>query len=296
MRVRVGRHEVAVVDTPGFDDTSRSDSEILEEIAEFLCAQYELGIPLKGIIYMHRITDNKVRLLSVFLQDTDINSTIFQMSGSAQRYFEMFNCLCGERNLSNIVLLTTMWSELSSQGKGLQRERELRSDFWGDMSAKGSTIRRFDGSRSMAEAFVCRLMRRQNIVLEIQNELVDQGLRLDETNAGRLIAPRLDRSIDEARSKIKSLGDLIDEAGNIEKPGVNKLRKQRASVMAQHKAKSDQRQRLKVRKGAEVAEKIEEGKRESRWKSKSKLGLFGSLLGLAISVTVKFILPLATGC
>jgi hypothetical protein len=96
---------VAVVDTPGMDDSSRSDAEILEEITAFLCAQYQLGMPLKGIIFMHRITDNK-------------------MSGSAQRYFEMFNCLCGERNFQNVVLLTTMWSELKDEGKGLERERE----------------------------------------------------------------------------------------------------------------------------------------------------------------------------
>lgn len=271
VRVRVGRHEVAVVDTPGFDDTTRSDAEILEEIVEFLCAQYELGIPLKGIIYMHRITDNK-------------------MSGSAQRYFEMFNCLCGERNLGNVVLLTTMWSELSNQGKGLERERELRNDFWNAMSAQGSTIRRFDGSKSMAEAFVCRLMRKPSIVLQVQDELVDQGLRLDETKAGQLIVPRLEQSIDVAREKIQSLGTLINEADDDEKPEVRRLKKQRDAVKAQHQAKLDQRQRLQNRKGAEVAEKIEKEKKESKWKT--KLGLFGTLLGLAISATINIILPL----
>ncbi|KAJ4987558.1 hypothetical protein SVAN01_07015 [Stagonosporopsis vannaccii] len=114
VRVGVGRNEVAIVDTPGFDDTDRPDAEILEEIVEFLCTQYELGIPLKGIIYMHRITDNK-------------------MSGSAVRYFEMFLRLCGEHNLENVVLLTTMWSELRDEARGLQREQELRRDYWTTM-------------------------------------------------------------------------------------------------------------------------------------------------------------------
>jgi hypothetical protein len=220
---------------------------------------------------MHRITDNK-------------------MSGSAQRYFEMFNCLCGERNLGNVVLLTTMWSELSNQGKGLERERELRNDFWNAMSAQGSTIRRFDGSKSMAEAFVCRLMRKQNIVLDIQDELVDQGLRLDETKAGRLIVPRLEQSIDVAREKIQSLGTLIDGADDAEQPEVRRLRKQRDAVKEQHQAKVHQRRRLQNRKGAEVAEKIEKEKTKSKWKT--KLGVFGTLLGLAISATINIILPL----
>lgn len=126
VRTRIGRQEVALVDTPGFDDTTRSDAEILERIVQFLCTQYELGIPLKGIIYMHRITDNR-------------------MSGSAQRYFEMFMRLCGDHNLENVVLLTTMWGEIKDEGKGLQRERELRREFWTEMEKNGSTIRRFDG-------------------------------------------------------------------------------------------------------------------------------------------------------
>jgi hypothetical protein len=127
--VDVGRHKVAVVDTPGFDDSKRSDSVILEQIVEFLRTQHELGIPLKGIIYLHRLTDNK-------------------MSGSAQRYFEMFKCICGGRNLENVVLLTTMWDELKDEAVGLARERELRADFWSAMETGGSTIRRFDGSRA----------------------------------------------------------------------------------------------------------------------------------------------------
>ncbi|KAJ4346018.1 hypothetical protein N0V95_005801, partial [Ascochyta clinopodiicola] len=156
VRVGIGRQEVALVDTPGFDDTARSDAEILEEIVQFLCTQYELGIPLKGIIYMHRITDNR-------------------MTGSAQRYFEMFMKLCGDQNMENVVLLTTMWGELRDEAKGLQRERELRKEFWKAMEKNGSTIRRFDASRSMAEAFVCRLMRKEDIVLDIQDELVKEG-------------------------------------------------------------------------------------------------------------------------
>ena len=102
--------------------------------------QYKLGIPLKGIIYMHRITDNK-------------------MQGTAQRYFEMFKRLCGDHNMANVVLLTTMWNQLRDEGVGLRRDQELREQFWSVMESKGSYIRRFDGSRAMAEAVVCRLMR-----------------------------------------------------------------------------------------------------------------------------------------
>ncbi|KAF2127836.1 hypothetical protein P153DRAFT_344245 [Dothidotthia symphoricarpi CBS 119687] len=272
VRVGVGRHEIAVVDTPGFDDTSRSDAEILEGIVEFLCAQYELGIPLKGIIYMHRITD-------------------VRMSGSAQRYFDIFRRVCGEQNLSNVVLLTTMWSELKDEGKGLQRERELRRDFWNDMESRGSTIRRFDGSRSMAEAFVCRLMRKQDIVLDIQEELVDQGKRLGDTKAGQLVLPQLERQIGDFGQTIHSLDQMIDDAKRYDPIEVKRLEKQRAMLLKEHHKSMNQHQRLQQRTGRIMVEKIEGEKKRN--KMKGRLAMFTTLLGLAITATVNIILPLA---
>jgi hypothetical protein len=40
----IGKSKVLLIDTPGFDDTMRTDSEILTEIARILPAQYELGV------------------------------------------------------------------------------------------------------------------------------------------------------------------------------------------------------------------------------------------------------------
>lgn len=265
VRVRVGGREVALVDTPGFDDTTRSDADILEQIVEFLCAQYELGIPLKGIIYMHRITDNR-------------------MSGTAQRYFEMFMRLCGDHNLENVVLLTTMWSELKDEGKGLQRERELRKEFWTAMEKNGSTIRRFDGSKSMAEAFVCRLMRKEDIVLDIQDELVGQKKRLDQTKAGQLVVPLIDQAIGESERKIREMDDK-------EVPDSAEAQRRRQALLEQHKKNLDRRRRLQTKTGEKVAEKIE-GERK-RDKMKSSLQVFVTILGLAVTATVNVILPLA---
>ncbi|KAH7398668.1 P-loop containing nucleoside triphosphate hydrolase protein [Phaeosphaeria sp. MPI-PUGE-AT-0046c] len=266
VRARIGRQEVALVDTPGFDDTTRSDAEILEQIVQFLCTQYELGIPLKGIIYMHRITDNR-------------------MSGSAQRYFEMFMRLCGDQNLENVVLLTTMWGEMKDEGKGLQRERELRREFWKDMEKNGSTIRRFDGSRSMAEAFVCRLMRKDDIILDIQDELVGQGKRLEQTKAGQLVVPMIDQRIGESERKIREMEE--EERA----PNSAEAQRRRRVLIEQHKKNLDQRRRLQVKTGEEVKDKIA-GERK-RDKMKSSLQVFVSILGLVATATVNVILPLA---
>lgn len=53
----VGHSKVLLMDTPGFDDPLRTDAEILNEIADVLAAQHKLGVKLKGVIYLHRITD-----------------------------------------------------------------------------------------------------------------------------------------------------------------------------------------------------------------------------------------------
>lgn len=206
------------------------------------------------------------------------------MSGSAQRYFEMFMRLCGDQNLENVVLLTTMWSELKDEGKGLQRERELRRDFWKTMEKNGSTMRRFDGSRSMAEAFVCRLMRKEDIILDIQDELVGQGKRLDQTKAGRLIAPVIDQDIGESERKLREM----DELGVA---NTTEAQVQRKELLKQHEKNLDRRRRLQTKTGEKIAQKIE-GERK-RDKMKNSLSVFVTILGLAVTATVNVILPLA---
>lgn len=51
----IGDTEVHLIDTPGFDDTNRYDTDILEEVATFLATHYKLGGRLCGLIYCHPI-------------------------------------------------------------------------------------------------------------------------------------------------------------------------------------------------------------------------------------------------
>ncbi len=57
---------VFLVDTPGFDDSTRSDVEVLRELAAWLTATYAKEIRLSGIIYLHRINQPRSKL---FLED-----------------------------------------------------------------------------------------------------------------------------------------------------------------------------------------------------------------------------------
>ncbi|KAH0368177.1 hypothetical protein KCU65_g4235, partial [Aureobasidium melanogenum] len=103
--IDLGHSQFLLLDTPGFDDTNRSDTEVLSEIARILAAQYEIGVQLKGIIYLQRITDIK-------------------MSGSSMKTLQIFQRICGETALTNVLLVTTRWSEIE-ESLGASREQDL---------------------------------------------------------------------------------------------------------------------------------------------------------------------------
>ena len=166
---------VQLIDTPGFNDTNRSDADILKDIALHLIQIYKKNVKLAGLIYLHRITD-------------------VRMQGSALKNLHMFQKLCGEGCLPNIVLATTMWGNLEKSGMdfkaGIERERTLVSDdrFWGRMVKGGSHIVRHDGSAESARDIVSYLLsQRGPVVLDIQRDMVDQHKTLDETAAGQFI-------------------------------------------------------------------------------------------------------------
>ena len=118
---------VYLIDTPGFDDTNRSDNEVLCEIASWLTTSYTAKVRLNGIIYLHRISD-------------------LRMQGSAKKNLFMFKKLCGPDALKNVILATTMWDRVS-EAEGAAREKELTStaDFWGWMVSQGSRVHRHSG-------------------------------------------------------------------------------------------------------------------------------------------------------
>jgi hypothetical protein len=42
--------------TPGFDDTNKSNSEILRDLGNWVVRSYPADVKLSGILYLHRIT------------------------------------------------------------------------------------------------------------------------------------------------------------------------------------------------------------------------------------------------
>lgn len=98
---------IRLVDTPGFDDTSVSDEDILKKIMTELDSHQQL----LGIIYLHRITD--VRL-----------------SGSSSRGFKILQQLCPPESYEKIVLATTMWSDAEFSKGGLDAAKRREDQLW----------------------------------------------------------------------------------------------------------------------------------------------------------------------
>ncbi|KAK0099505.1 hypothetical protein ONS96_008342 [Cadophora gregata f. sp. sojae] len=192
--------KIYLIDTPGFDDTSRSDTIVLKEIAFFLSRLYRDKVNLAGIIYLHRITDNR-------------------LSGTALKNLNAFRQLCGPDSYGHVILTTSMWNLLdpSASHLGDERENELKttSRFWGAMCEHGSRVIRWTGEEKSALVIIDQIVdmhaKSGTAILQIQKELCDDNLPLDETAAGRVVQKELAEAKDHFQKEIESLREAQAE-------------------------------------------------------------------------------------
>ena len=189
---------IKLVDTPGFDDTNQSDTHVHREIAAWLTASYSSEIQLRGIIYLHRITD-------------------IRMQGSARRNLLMFKKLCGPEALRNVILATTMWEQVNIN-EGAKREKELEKtpDLWGWMISKGSGVERHTNDRESAlrllSIFASPNSRMKNCAVDLQKQMIDQGKSLTETAAGMELEQELAKEREKFQKEVEKLKQEMKEA------------------------------------------------------------------------------------
>ncbi|KAH4153843.1 hypothetical protein HBI75_207140 [Parastagonospora nodorum] len=199
-----GQH-IHLIDTPGFDDTSHSDIDTLKTCASYLSASYANGVRLGGIVYLHRISDNR-------------------LGRNSLRSLQMFRKLSGPRSWPNTVIGTTMWST-SEYSQGVAREKELSNDpnYFGKMLAGGAGLFRIaehgtglDEQKRSSLRVIARLLKRtqiwSKIELRIQRELVTDGRMLDDTAAGKEALGTLYDVRLELRTQLESTRRDIKEA------------------------------------------------------------------------------------
>ncbi|WZH40986.1 P-loop containing nucleoside triphosphate hydrolase protein [Fusarium acuminatum] len=194
---------VFLIDTPGFNDTTRSDVETLEILATYLGASYANGVRIHGVLMLHPITNNR-------------------MSGSSLRYLAFLKAICGFESYRNLVIVTTMWPEEPSPA-GKQdlddRENELLTQqrFFGDLIAEGASLFRHyeHGHRDLhiqrisAQSIMTYILRKTDDhtmdVLQLQRELVDEKKTLAQTTAGVLTADYLRKARQTHETRLSEL-------------------------------------------------------------------------------------------
>ena len=209
--------QVYLIDTPGFNDTDRSDVETLRVLATYLSASYARNVFVHGIIYLHRIADNRI-------------------SGSSKRNIDMFKALCGYSTYSNVAIATTFWNQ-QERWIFARREAELKEDpaFFHDILSEGASLFRHGELgqdvrqlRDSAYAIVRHVVAQSRlapVVLLIQHELVDEHKALEQTAAGVVIADELCKVAEGYKRQLAALqNDLKTE---IRKQGRN----QKAEIM-----------------------------------------------------------------
>ena len=102
-----------------------------------------------------------------------------------------------------------MWDLMKDQAMANQREAQLTGDFWQVLIEGGATAHRFYNTPASAWSIVGDLLSLGNggDDLLLQEELVEQQKRLNETEAGKAIYNRLQKLLSEQRRTVKELAE-----------------------------------------------------------------------------------------
>jgi hypothetical protein len=133
---------------------------------------------------LHRITDNRI-------------------SGSLLKNLRMFTSLCGLEAMPNVVIATTMWSEVR-QESGERREAELVNGFWKDLLHEGCKVERFldtyDSAWDVADGH-----ERDRARVKLSQEIVDRHLKLKQTEAGITLHKELKKLLEDRKTAARKL-------------------------------------------------------------------------------------------
>lgn len=192
-----------MIDTPGFNDTSRSDIDKLKSIMSYLSASFANGVRINGIIFLHRISDNR-------------------LGGTGLRNLRMFKKLSGAGAWANTAIGTTMWTTCQYT-ENLTREAELAHDveLFGDLISHGARLFRVSGGSQherklsglrIVTHLLYEMRSNLSVELDIQRELVLDVLALDATKAGQEVLGDVAVSRSQMMRQLQSLQEDMAEA------------------------------------------------------------------------------------
>ncbi|KAF8420760.1 P-loop containing nucleoside triphosphate hydrolase protein [Boletus edulis BED1] len=183
-----GRH-IVLVDTPGFDDTYNSDLEILNLISDWLNSSYKKDKLLSGILYLHRISDNR-------------------MAGTPLKNLRVFQKLCGNDALDKVYLTTTMWDEVVLY-EGERRLEELKAEYWKALIQQGAQVVCCRNDNDSATDIIQRIVTQEQDATRkavlLQREMADLHRELKETEAGQELYTHLEALVERQMVLLKRI-------------------------------------------------------------------------------------------
>ncbi|KAK3380779.1 P-loop containing nucleoside triphosphate hydrolase protein [Podospora didyma] len=234
-----------LVDTPGYDDSSRPDSEITNSILTWCRDSLVSGQKLNGIIYTHRISDTR-------------------MGGSALRNLRMFRKLVGTSAFQNVVLATTFLEAISGAVRDA-REKELQDnpDYWGAMRAKGARMVQLErANRATGLAVLQDIATNGKIILHAQDQIVNQGKAIAETDAAKEQTAQLD----ELAKKLEALRIAKeDELAEAERQQSLRAAEARQQAELEMKRKLEEERRLTEAARIRVQQEAQAEFERQRW-------------------------------
>ncbi|KAI5981246.1 hypothetical protein EDD15DRAFT_2184097, partial [Pisolithus albus] len=227
------------VDFPAFDDSYRSNRDILWTIAKWLEKRYRRKVNLNGIIYTHRITNDR-------------------MSGSVWKNLDMFGRLCGDRAAGGVRLVTTVWDKVNDREIAEGRVSQLEADLWKPLIDAGARHKRFENNSPTCAWEIVEDLTGGGKALLIQEELVDAERKLNETTAGRGLYEQLQKLLKEQKETI----EWLQEEGKAQKdPRLvrefegerRRLKEEQRRLKAELKRTWDDTEKLKIHFSKRIA-------------------------------------------
>ena len=197
------------------------------------------------------------------VSSTSITHT--SMEGSVMRNLRMFQSLCGQEALSNVLLTTTQWSNVNPAEAELRETRLRNQDFWGALIDKGATLRRFNGTRESGLELIHKLMPNTRKPLDIQDQIVEQNMILLQTKAGKCVNEELIALEKKFKETMESLEKQFREIIKAKDDEIKVIRDEMRALKKEQAKDEDKLEKAEVGMGA-LAELHAAGvkKREAR--------------------------------
>lgn len=249
--MKSGGNTIHLIDTPGFDDTARSDTETFEEIAFWLTIAHDHDISISGIVYLHRITDLRIQ-------------------GASLQSLEVFKKMCGVANYHAIVLGTTRWDEIlpKQRAKAKARQWELcqKDWFWGDVLQAGGKVVSLENPRAHALEILAHIVnRKQKLTLAFQHQVFREHRQIYQTDAGRVLYEAANEQLEEEESRLEEAKKSLREEI------VRCSRQQANQDLAELKAQIETAMEARRRDIVELQEGVDT--LQSKWLTKLESGM-----------------------